>query len=92
MNILLIDTTGGNPAFYGIVRDPDLGALALTTGAEWAEAFVQKQLGFTSQNEVDCWTDSSGQIYTWGYSATSSTNMQGYYYLQGWTDLREEFS
>lgn len=92
MNVLLNSTTGTNPTFYGILSDPDIGPRTLTAGAEWATAFGYKQLGVQFMGKAKCWANTSGQVYTWAYSATGDTGMQGYFYFMGWRDLRDEFS
>jgi hypothetical protein len=89
---LLHSSTAGNTIFYGIMRDPDLGALTLTTGAEWIEAFAQKPANNQWMGKVECWTNTSGQVYTWLYSGTGDTNCVIYVYMDGWLDLRDEFS
>lgn len=86
---VLASTTGGNPPFYGIVRDPDAGVLA-NDALQWQAGFCLKPSGANSLDILECWTNTSGQVYTWSYSGDA--NNQIYIYQLGWLDLRDEFS
>lgn len=76
-------------AFWIILRDPDLGTID-NVADQWFDAAVYKFAGANDGGPFSSWTDTSGQVYFVAYPR-NATNLI-YVYLQGWTDLREEFA
>ncbi len=75
----------GNPAYFVIFRDPDLGAPTLGQ-----QASQYKQAGFDG-GLVETFTSTAGQVYTYSAGSTDTDNLVNVF-LQGWTDLRDEYA
>lgn len=75
-------TAGGNPAFFIVVRDPDLGAIP-DDGYTWYESAGYKMAGGNDGYNFDAYTDHGGYLSYVTYPRVSTNN--AYIYLQGWT-------
>jgi hypothetical protein len=87
--VVLFNNGGVDIAFYGIVRDPDTGAPANDANlGQFGNAY--RAIGTTLVTIVDDFTSTAGQVYTASYNPGANNTM--HLYIQGYTDLRDEFS
>lgn len=87
--VVLFNNGGSDIAFYGIVRDPDTGApVNDATLGQFGVAY--RAIGATLVTFSNDWTSTAGQIYTASYPAGANNTM--HLYVQGYYDLRDEFS
>ncbi len=87
--IVLFNNGGVDIAFYGIVRDPDTGApVNDATLGQFGNAY--RAVGATLVTMVEDFTSTAGQVYTASYNPGANNTM--HLYVQGYTDLRDEYS
>lgn len=84
------NTVDATAAWY-IIADPDVGSIPNDT-AQFRNAQLYKAGGTTISafGNVREWTNTSGQVYYWGYPIDADNLI--YIYTLGWRDTREEFS
>jgi hypothetical protein len=77
---------GGNPAFYGFITDPDLGA-----PSNVGQATFYKPAGLFFATVVEVWTDTSARVYTWSTSTNDVDNTVSLIW-QGLSDPLDPFA
>jgi hypothetical protein len=82
------DVDAGNPAFYFILRDPDLGPPTSP-----AQASFYKPPGAFTGGMVEARTSTVGEVYTWGVSGgVSDSDNRASIVLQSYADAGDEFA
>lgn len=87
--VVLFNNGGADIAFYGIVRDPDTGAPA-NDALLGQFGLAYRAIGATLVTMVEDFTSTAGQVYTASYP--SGANNVAHLYIQGYTDLRDEYA